>query len=55
MDANPLFLIELLLFSGVALTWGIYEYWTVRPGKPERSDSAPGHTEGEHGADDGRP
>jgi hypothetical protein len=47
MDVNPLFLIELLVFSGAALAWGVYEYWTVRPKKDQssRSDDA-GHPEG---------
>lgn len=47
MDVNPLFLIELLVFSGVALAWGVYEYWSVRPKKDESppSDDA-GHPEG---------
>ncbi|MBL8559081.1 MAG: hypothetical protein JNM47_10195 [Hyphomonadaceae bacterium] len=47
MDANPLFLIELLVFSGAALAWGVYEYWSVRP---KKEDSPPpddaGHPEG---------
>ncbi|MBC7770048.1 MAG: hypothetical protein H7124_14795 [Phycisphaerales bacterium] len=29
MDINPLFLLEFVLFSGVALAWAGYEYWTV--------------------------
>ncbi len=56
MDTNTLFLIEIVLFSGVALAWGIWEYWSVRPGKDaakKQASSEPGHAEGQHGAHDG--
>lgn len=49
MDVNPLFLLEFVLFSGVALAWAGYEYWSARPKKDEPSappSSDAGHPEG---------
>ena len=57
MTGNPVFLIELLIFSAAALAWGGWELWSVRrsrdakdPPAPKPSDSAsaddPGHPEG---------
>jgi hypothetical protein len=49
MEINPLFLLEFVLFSGVALIWAGYEFWSVRPRKTRErslpSDDA-GHSEG---------
>lgn len=52
MQINPLFLMEFVLFSGVALAWGIYEYLSVQPKKRGSRPRDAGHAEGEHGADD---
>lgn len=52
MEFNPLFLLEFVLFSGVALAWGIYEWWSVRPKKDADSSRDARHAEGEHRADD---
>ncbi len=49
MQGNPIFLIELLLFSGAALAWAGYEWWSVRPGAREKQSpppGEPGHPEG---------
>ena len=35
MEVNPLFLLEFVLFSGVALAWAGYEYWNARPTKDD--------------------
>jgi hypothetical protein len=48
MEINPLFLLEFGLFSGVALVWAGYEFWSARPTKDAASappDDA-GHPEG---------
>ncbi len=50
MDVNPLFLLEFVLFSGVALAWAAYEFWSARPDKDEAKSAPPddaGHPEGE--------
>lgn len=49
MEVNPLFLLEFVLFSGVALAWAGYEYWSARPKQDETPSSPPGdagHPEG---------
>lgn len=49
MDVNPLFLLEFVLFSGVALAWAGYEYWSARPNKdepPSPPSGDAGHPEG---------
>jgi hypothetical protein len=51
MHVNPIFLIELILFNGVALAWAGYEFWSVRPRKDkDAAASSPrddaGHPEG---------
>lgn len=51
MKANPLFLLEFVLFNGVVLVWAFRELWSVRPDKPPDGEKAsspedPGHTEG---------
>jgi hypothetical protein len=51
MNLNPLFLLEFVLFSGVALAWAIYEYCSVLPRSGDTS-AAPRHPEREHGVDD---
>lgn len=38
MSINP-FMIELVLFSGAALAWGVYELWTVRDSKGDEPSS----------------
>lgn len=57
MEINPLFLLEFVLFSGVALAWAGYEFWSVRPSKDDKASttasSDPRHPEGEHRAHDG--
>lgn len=40
MEINPLFLMEFVLFSGVALVWAGYEFWSARP-KQDDAVSAP--------------
>lgn len=49
MQVNPLFLLEFVLFSGVALAWAGYEYWKVRPKKGDEASpptGEAGHPEG---------
>lgn len=49
MDVNPLFLLEFVLFSGVALAWAGYEFWSARPSKDNVTSTSPddaGHPEG---------
>jgi hypothetical protein len=57
MSGNPVFLFELLIFSGAALAWGAWELWSVRrsrdtdtsqPAEPEpgASSGEPRHPEG---------
>ena len=41
MEINPLFLMEFVLFSGVALAWAAYEFWSVRPKKDDTSSAPP--------------
>lgn len=41
MEINPLFLLEFVLFSGVALAWAGYEYWSARPDKEKAGSSTP--------------
>lgn len=38
MNVNPLFLMEFVLFSGLALAWAIWEYW--KTGKEIERDKA---------------
>lgn len=48
MDVNPLFLLEFVLFSGVALAWAGYEFWSARPRQDESASAPPddaGHSE----------
>lgn len=62
---HPLLLLELFVFGGAALAWGIWELWqterAIRRAKEGVSDppavadsGASGHAEGEHELDDGR-
>jgi hypothetical protein len=49
MEINPLFLMEFVLFSGIALVWAAYEFWSVRPKKGDPPSTPPrdaGHPEG---------
>lgn len=59
-DINPLFALEFILFSGVALGFGFYQLWSVRRALREDEEkeqrvfasAAPArHAEGKHGAD----
>jgi hypothetical protein len=57
MNTNTLFILELMIFSGVALLWAGYEWWSVR--KPTNKNASAstrdaGHAEGEHEANDRR-
>jgi len=50
MNPNALFFLEFVIFSGVALAWGIYEIWKTRReiarDKAKRaSEEAPRHPE----------
>lgn len=46
MQINPLFLLEFVLFSGVALAWAGYEYWSVsRKDDSSPPPDDPGHAE----------
>ena len=38
MSTNTLFILALILFDGVAVGVGIWQYWTVRPSKKEKVD-----------------
>ncbi len=33
MTSNTMFLAELALFDGLAVAWGIWEFWSARPTK----------------------
>jgi hypothetical protein len=49
MEINPLFLLEFVLFSGIALAWAGYEFWSVRPKKDDgasASNDDAGHPKG---------
>ncbi len=48
MRANPLFLLEFVLFDVGAIAFGVWQWWTVRPRKTAKSASEdrPGHPEG---------
>ncbi len=53
MKANPLFLLEFILFDFGAVAFGVWQWWTVRPRKddkppapPTPSEQGPGHPEG---------
>jgi hypothetical protein len=44
MTANAMFLAVLALFDGLAVAWGIWEFWSARPAKKakvEEPDPAP--------------
>jgi hypothetical protein len=57
MKTSTLMFLEFLFFDGVALAWAAWEYWQIRPGKPDKApesrpspeDTSPeysGHPEG---------
>ena len=48
MEFNPLFPLEFVVFSGAALAWATWEYFSARPDKKKPTDSADeaGHPEG---------
>ncbi len=54
MKSNTLFILALILFDGVAVAWGLWEVWSIRPKKrlEEQADPRPqspenpGHPEG---------
>ena len=39
MSANTTFILELILFDGVAVGLGVWQYWTVRPTKKAKADT----------------
>jgi hypothetical protein len=55
VTSNALFLAVLALFDGLAVAWGVWEFWSARPGKmtsveepdsrPPTSAEDPGHPE----------
>jgi hypothetical protein len=55
MTSNAMFLAELVLFDGLAVAWGFWEFWSARPTKkakveepdptPETSAENAGHPE----------
>jgi hypothetical protein len=55
MTSNTIFLAGLALFDGLAVAWGIWEFWSARPTKkaaiedshpmPRRSSESSGHPE----------
>jgi hypothetical protein len=60
MNHNTLFILALILFDGVAVGFGVWQYWTVRPTKTKTDEASalarasrkdPGHPEGEHRPD----
>jgi hypothetical protein len=54
VKSNTLFILALILFDGVALAWGLWEFWSIRPQKrlkaeqspPAQSPESSGHPEG---------
>jgi hypothetical protein len=38
MKPNTLFFVEFLFFDVVALAWGAWEFWSVRPGSADRAN-----------------
>ncbi len=38
MSAHTLFILGLILFDGVAVALGVWQYWTVRPTKTSKPD-----------------
>jgi hypothetical protein len=63
MTTNTLFILESVLFEGVALGFGVWQFWSVRPSKTKTEQTSPlprtlkegaGHPEGQHGSDQGR-
>jgi len=63
MSQNKIFLLEFILFDGLALGLGVWQYWTVRPSKTGKADEPSAlaraspkdarHPEGEHRPDQG--
>jgi hypothetical protein len=44
VTSNAMFLAELALFDGLAVAWGVWEFWSARPSKQakvEEPDSTP--------------
>ena len=33
MSTNTIFILALILFDGVAVAWGVWEFWSARPDK----------------------
>jgi hypothetical protein len=62
MGKNAVFILVLILFDGVAVAWGAWEFWSARPDKTAKpmpplkpaSEDAPRHLERQHRLDDGR-
>jgi hypothetical protein len=56
MSSNVTFFVELALFEGAAVVWGVWEFWSARPtkkpkseepiSKPAKSTDPSGHPEG---------
>jgi hypothetical protein len=38
MSRNAFFILALILFDGVAVGLGVWQYWTVRPSRKARPD-----------------
>jgi hypothetical protein len=40
MTNHSLFLSEFLLFNGAAVAWAVWEFWKIRPWKPDKGDGS---------------
>jgi heme/copper-type cytochrome/quinol oxidase subunit 2 len=58
MTGNQVFIVEMVLVFGLVLAWAVWEVFSTRRSlKRDRDASAERarHSEGQHGADEGRP
>ena len=49
MAKNTIFILLLILFDGLAVAWGVWEFWSARPDRKKTSadlPKRPGHPEG---------
>jgi hypothetical protein len=40
MKSNTVLFLEFMFFDAVALAFGVWQWWTVRPRKPARAEPA---------------
>jgi len=39
MSKNALFIAGLILFDGAAVAWAAWEFWKIRPGRPDKAEA----------------